>query len=227
MKLVFFGDSMTAGIYGGSYVDEVAKRLPGHEIINAGVGGNTVINLLRRVDDDVIDLEPDGVFVTIGGNDAISYAQPGTRPYYKKSMSIPDGVVTPDRYIEAYRDLLTRLHLAHIQVWMGLGPSEYNEEVVAMKQHYNTLATEVARTLNVPVLDLMLSFAPESLPERPPLDIGFIDLIGKRSASGWNDYETEKQKHGFTYTFDGLHLMPEAAARMAELIVDFLDLPGA
>ena len=28
--------------------------MPEHELINAGVGGNTVINLLRRVDEDVL-----------------------------------------------------------------------------------------------------------------------------------------------------------------------------
>ena len=78
MKIVFLGDSLTWGGYGGDFVAEVDRRLPQHTIVNAGVGGNTVINLLNRLD-SVLDQEPDGVFVMVGGNDAISYSQPQTR----------------------------------------------------------------------------------------------------------------------------------------------------
>ena len=68
--------------------------MPEHELINAGVGGNTVINLLRRVDEDVLSHQPDAVFLMVGGNDAISNNQPKTRSYYRQAMGIPKGVVT-------------------------------------------------------------------------------------------------------------------------------------
>ena len=51
MKIVCFGDSLTEIGYGGCYFKELVKLMPEYELINAGVGGNTVINLLRRVDD--------------------------------------------------------------------------------------------------------------------------------------------------------------------------------
>ena len=50
MKLVFFGDSLVWGGYGGDFVAEVAKLCPQHEIINAGQGGNTILNLLGRLE---------------------------------------------------------------------------------------------------------------------------------------------------------------------------------
>ena len=222
MKIVFLGDSLTWGGYGGSYLDELVRLLPEHSLINAGDGGNTVLNLLRRLDDDVLSHKPDGVFVMVGGNDAISYSQPQTRQYYKQAQKIPEGVVTPDQFAQVYRDLLTRLHTEHVLVWIGLPPAEYNPDVVAAMKQYNDLAAESARALNIPVLDLMAEFAPPDVPERPPLDMAYILTIGSREKSGWNEFDQAKSEGGFTYTFDGLHLMPESAKRLAQSIADFL-----
>jgi len=224
MKMIFLGDSLTEGHYGGSYVAALQAKFPDHELVNAGRGGNTVINLLARLESDVLDHNPDAVFVMVGGNDAISYTQPKTRAYYKQVQSIPEGVVTPQMFAEAYRDLIHQLQLAFLPTWMGLPPAEYSAEVVRAQQHYNQIAGDVARSQSIPVLDLMPHFAPDDVPERSPIDLGFINEIGRRSASGWDDYEGERKRKGYSYTFDGLHLTPASADRMADLIADFLEL---
>lgn len=223
MKIIFLGDSLTWGGYGGDFVAEVSRLLPEHTIINAGEGGNTVINLLRRVD-AVLEKQPDGVFVMVGGNDMISYTQPATQPYYEQVQDIPAGVVTPEMFARSYRDLLTRIQLAHALAWVGLEPVEYSAETVAAMRGYNTLAADAARSLNVPVLDLMAELTPANVPSRPPLTMATINLIGKRTASGWSDYETERQRGGFTYSFDGTHFTPETARRVARRIVEFLGM---
>jgi lysophospholipase L1-like esterase len=224
MKLVFLGDSLVWGKYGGDFVAEIARLLPDHEIINAGVGGNTALNLLNRLD-VILDDNPDGIFVIVGGNDAISYSQPGTRRYYDQVQKVPGGLVTPEQFVQTYRELLTHIQLAHVLAWVGLAPSEYNPETLAAVQQYNRLARETAESLNIPVLDLMAHFpAPDNLPARPPLGQAEINLIGKRASSGWDDFEAERERAGYTFTFDGLHLMPESAKQLAVLIVDFLDL---
>jgi lysophospholipase L1-like esterase len=223
MKIVFLGDSLVWGGYGGDFVAEVARLMPGHTIINAGEGGNTVINLLRRLD-AVLDEQPDGVFVMVGGNDMISYSQPATRPYYEQVQDIPGGAVTPELFAQSYRDLLTRIQLAHALAWVGLEPVEYSAETVAVMRQYNMLAADAARSLNVPVLDLMAELAPANFPSRPPLTLATINLIGRRAASGWSDYDTERQRGGFTYSFDGTHFTPETARRVARRIVEFLNL---
>jgi lysophospholipase L1-like esterase len=87
MRIVFLGDSLTWGGYGGNFVDEVQKQMPEYEIINAGEGGETVINLLRRVEDVLTEHKPDAMFVMVGGNDATSYSQPKTRGYYRKAKN--------------------------------------------------------------------------------------------------------------------------------------------
>lgn len=223
MKLIFLGDSLTQGTYGGSFVDEIVKLLPQHEIINVGENGNTVINLLNRLD-GVLPLEPDGIFVMCGGNDAISYSQPATRLYYKRTGGAPNGSMTPDLFAQNYRDLLTRIQLAHVLAWVGLPPAEYNSQVVQATREFNAIARDIAESLNIPALDLMAEFTPLQIPDRPPLDIPDITLIGQRQKSGWNDYEKERQRQGFNFTFDGMHLTPKSAEKMAASIAAFLKL---
>jgi lysophospholipase L1-like esterase len=221
MKLVFLGDSLTWGGYGGNFVTQVAARLPEHTIVNAGEGGNTVLNLLRRIGGILAD-EPDGVFVMVGGNDAISYSQPETRPYYAQVQKIPDGIVTPEQFAATYRDLLTKIQLAHTLAWVGLEPAEYSAEVCATMERYNGLARDVARSFSVPTLDLNEYFESAPFQPRPPLNIASINLIGQRTRQGWNDYEAERQRNGYNFTFDGLHFTPGAARQAGDIIADFL-----
>jgi lysophospholipase L1-like esterase len=221
MKLAFLGDSLTWGRYGGNFVAEVAARLPDHTIINEGEGGNTVVNLINRLD-GVLEQRPDGIFVMVGGNDAISSSQPETRNYYRRTQKVPDGIVTPEMFTQAYREMLARIQQAQVQVWVGLAPLEYNPETVAAIQQYNRLAQKVAESLNMPILDLSVHFRADNVPSRPPLNQETIRLIGQRMDSGWSDYKAEQQRGGYSFTFDGLHLTPEAAKQVAEIVVEFL-----
>lgn len=225
MKIVFLGNSLTWGGYGADFVSEVARRLPRHEIINAGEGGNTILNLRRRLD-SVLEQQPDGIFVMGGGNDAISASQPETRRYYERVQKVPDGIVTPELFTQTYRDLLTHIQMHHVIAWVGLAPMEHNPTVVAALQDYNARTREIAEALRIDVLDLMAHFPPpDPLPDRPALSQDTINLIGKHTREKWSDYATAQAAGGYTFTFDGLHLMPEVGPKVAELIVDFLDLP--
>ncbi len=224
MKIVFFGDSLTWGGYGGDFVSEVARLLPDHEIINVGQGGNTVINLSRRLERDVLAHHPDGVFLMVGGNDTTSYSQPDTRIYYEQVQKLENGFVSPTQFAQHYRDILNRLLLAHIQVWVALQPKEYNPATVEAMREFNALASDIARSLNIPVLDLFTELLPTNVPDHPPLSLKMINLIGRRLSEKWNDYEGERQRGGCTYSFDGIHFTPETAQRVAEAIVKFLAL---
>ncbi len=223
MKLVFLGDSLTWGHYGGNYVAEVAALLPEHSIMNAGEGGNTVVNLLRRLD-TALAQEPDGLFVMVGGNDTISYSQPATRPYYAQVQKIPAGMITPEQFAQTYRDLLTQLQLAHIQTWVGLENTDYSPQLAAAFAQFNGLAADAARSFNIPVLDFNHHFPASALQHRPPLSLDSINLIGRRINAGWADYDAERARGGYTYTFDGLHWMPDTARQAAKFIVEFLRL---
>lgn len=222
MRIVFLGDSLTWGGYGGDFVEIIASKMPDHTIINAGVGGDTVINLVRRVEDVIEEHQPDALFVMIGGNDAISYTQPATRSYYKHTKKLDGGIVTPEQFESNYRDLLTTIQLHYVQPLVGLAPTEYNAEIIRAKHEYNVIAQRIAESFNVPILDLETPYMPDTPVERDPIDMGFIIQIGERSGSGWNDYEAERQRFGYSYTFDGMHIMPETAEEFADRIIPFL-----
>lgn len=222
MRIVFLGDSLTWGGYGGNFVQVVADQLPDHEIINAGMGGDTVVNLLRRLDDVLEKHEPDAMFVMVGGNDATSYAMPQTRAYYKKAKQLEDGMVTPEQFEETYRELLHQLQLNYVHPLVGLAPTEYSREVIEAKHDYNVRARRVAENLNIPILDLDAIFTPENPIEREAITLAFIQQIGANWNSGWDKFEEERAKWGYTYTFDGLHILPEMANEFAKHIVAFL-----
>ncbi len=89
MRIVFFGDSITAGDkssfnkLGSGYVSILAKRLSEdaklsrYEIVNSGVNGNMVGDLLARYKRDVVQHAPDVVVIKIGINDAYNDFQEG------------------------------------------------------------------------------------------------------------------------------------------------------
>jgi len=222
MKIVFLGDSLTWGEYGGNYVDVVTKLLPEHTIINEGVGGDTVVNLYQRYESVIDEHQPDAMFVMVGGNDAASYSMPDTQIYYRSNKKIDGGIVSPELFERTYRDLLTELQVNHIVTFIGLAPTEYNPKLKATKHQYNQLAQDVASSLNITVLDLETPFATESIPDREAVSLKFIQDIGYRVSSDWNEFEAERAKYDYTHTFDGMHLMPSAAEKMGKLIAEFL-----
>jgi lysophospholipase L1-like esterase len=85
MKIVFFGDSITdcdrdrndINSLGNGYVKVLADKLhpiypdTDIELINQGISGDEVCDLLARVESDVIDLKPDAVVIMIGINNTI------------------------------------------------------------------------------------------------------------------------------------------------------------
>lgn len=85
MKIVFFGDSITDGdrdradinSLGNGYVKILADKLrpiypdTDIELINKGVLGDEVCDLLARVQKDVIDLNPDAVVIMVGINNTV------------------------------------------------------------------------------------------------------------------------------------------------------------
>ncbi|MCU0498183.1 MAG: GDSL-type esterase/lipase family protein [Anaerolineae bacterium] len=221
MRIVFLGASLTEGVYGGNFVRGVAERMPEHEIINMGVGGSTMNRLLERLD-DAIATQPDAVLIMAGSNDAIAYSQPLTRPYYKSAQNLPNGYLTPAEFGQMFRELIERLQLAFIRPLIGLPPLEYNPTIAEASQLFNTIVTDESRAHKVPILDLNPALMPESIPDRPPLDLKMIFLIGDRVQSGWKDYEREREQGGYTYSFDGIHFTEATATRVADLLTDFL-----
>lgn len=69
MKIAFFGDSLTEGFPGASYISILGKKLPGHNLYNYGKGGDTVISLYRRLQNTPLESPFDISVLWVGVND--------------------------------------------------------------------------------------------------------------------------------------------------------------
>lgn len=221
MRIAFLGASLTEGVYGGNFVTAAQAALPEHTLLNHGVGGQTVNKLLERVPDVLAD-SPDAVLMLTGSNDALAYAFPATRSYYKSQQDLPDGFITPEAYGAMFRDLCHAYMLEHVQVWVGLPPMEYSPEAVEAMARFNRETRTVAEALDLPVFDLAAQLNPPTVPERPPLNIQTVFLIGDRVKAGWNDYEAAQAAGGYTYSFDGIHLTPASAQTVGRLVAEWI-----
>ncbi|BAP80896.1 hypothetical protein MT1_3721 [Pseudomonas sp. MT-1] len=101
-KIVALGDSWVAGYLEGSIqreplTNQLAAELPNATIINAGVGGNTVQDLLARFDTDVAPHNPDYVVINTGTNDA---ANPASGTFFPNAV---------DFFQKTYAELLGRI----------------------------------------------------------------------------------------------------------------------
>lgn len=107
--VVFAGDSITdcgrraaEAPFGAGYVrhaiELITARYPALKLkyFNEGIGGNTVVDLQNRWEDDVLRHQPDWITVKIGINDL------------HRGWAPPAAPVTPEIFEAAYRDILTR-----------------------------------------------------------------------------------------------------------------------
>ena len=226
MKIVFLGDSLTQGTIGINYVDRVAQQLRGHHFINAGVNGDTTLNLFRRVEQDVIAHKPDGVLILVGINDAMSYTDAGSRLYFRFVKRVAGGQMSPIAYRENMRALLTRLLAEQIRVWVVLPPVESRPETVATLRQMNAATTELCQDFALPVLDLMQRLTPAHVPERPPVSLSDLLRNLRRSFASPANYDRWQSAGGYTYTFDGIHLTEHGAQVFADEIARFLRQHG-
>ena len=69
--IICFGDSLTFGTgasKGMDYPSQLSKII-GRAVINKGIPGDTTFTALRRLERDVLSIDPDIVLITLGGND--------------------------------------------------------------------------------------------------------------------------------------------------------------
>lgn len=155
--IAFLGDSITAaGAKPNGYarlIDEaVAKSHPerGVKIVYAGISGNRVPDLQKRLDRDVLSQKPTLVFVYIGINDVWHSLH---------------GRGTPkDQYEIGLHDLIKRIRSAGAKVVLAT-PSVIGEKLAGankldpMLDEYAEISRKVAKETGVTLCDLHQQFA--------------------------------------------------------------------
>ncbi len=99
-KIIFFGDSITeAGANAGGYIKLLENMLNKEgisdqfELVGAGIGGNKITDLYLRLENDVLNKNPDIVVIYIGINDVWHKKSYGTGTDLWKFEGFYDAIV--------------------------------------------------------------------------------------------------------------------------------------
>lgn len=107
MKIGFYGDSLTAGHTGVSYLNILQAKFPQHQALNYGRDGDTVRSLYQRIVTQRLIQPLDLAFVWIGVNDVfvhVAWSFPLFKILERKLWAR-----TPEEFTRNYANILTVL----------------------------------------------------------------------------------------------------------------------
>lgn len=154
--VVMLGDSLTAEV-------EWAEMLPGRNVVNRGVAGQTVYEIAERVD-DVLRLRPQAVFLMAGTNDLMEGREP--------AEVATDYAALVDRLTAGGPTVVVQavLHVGRDRNRLGLQRFWYNRRNDKIAE-VNDRLREIAAKRGLPFLDLNLILAPGGvLPDAASID---------------------------------------------------------
>lgn len=165
-KVIFFGDSITyMGARPGGYIvrmkDALEKKNLGSDfdLVGAGIGGNKVYDLYLRMDDDVLQQNPDIVFIYIGVNDVWHKASYGTG-------------TDADKFEKFYAAIINKLLDRHIKTILVtpavIGErSDYTNQQDGDLNAYSQIIRNLAQKFHTGLVDLREIFHTYELKNNP------------------------------------------------------------
>jgi acyl-CoA thioesterase I len=228
--IVFLGDSITEGRIGASYVERVRAQLgETAHVINAGVNGDTVVNLRRRVARDVAPHRPDIVVVMVGLNDiGTVYARPFQRAYYQL-LKGNQQALTLRHFVAGYRDLLHELRRQTTAQIVLSTPTTLTEQpdkpVQPIVDAYAVVVWALANQEGLHVIDVRSAFrhAISADPRPGPdyqLERALSDMLAIRFRGA--TYPELAARRGYRLLVDGVHLTETGAEITADVMVEGL-----
>ncbi len=227
MQIAFFGDSLTAGRPGASYLDVLRRLLPEHELLNYGRGGDSVIALSRRVarlgPADSFDL----AFVWIGANDVFVKTS-WTFPPLRRLLGQP-WAQSRDEFRRYYRSILDDLHprarqvntVPPLLIGEALG-NPWNAELEDLAAEITALSTTYR---NVRYVDLRAVFKLQLSSKQVSdyvaagaLGVAWDVLLGR----DLQRIDERSRARGLHYTLDGVHLNSRGAEMVAEAFAQII-----
>ena len=228
--LVCFGDSLTEGAIGASYVDILRQRLPAAvRVVNAGMNGDTTINLLRRYQRDVVPYRPDLVVILVGLNDLTTvYGWPSNRAYYRFVKRVPLAL-KPALFARLYRRLIAGLRQrtdARLALCTLTTVGErLDDPFQVYVEAYSTVIRALAERERLPLIDLRGAFRSALAQEPrdgPPYHIWTPLLDWATSGLSGRTYAELGERRGYRLLCDGAHLAEAGATLVAETMLPFL-----
>ena len=191
-RVIFFGDSITEqGVRPGGYVkkiDSLSKlenKGDQFEFIGAGISGNKVYDLYLRLEDDVLNKDPDVVVIYIGVNDVWHKSRTGTG-------------TDPDRFERFYNAILKKFKEKNIKAILCT-PATIGEKTDFTNQQdgdlnqYSNIVRSIAKKNELPLVDLRKLFLDYNLKNNPEnKDRGILTNDGVHLNAAGNELVAEE-----------------------------------
>ncbi|NUP68515.1 MAG: SGNH/GDSL hydrolase family protein [Nonomuraea sp.] len=228
MKLICLGDSITRGQVSVDYVAMLRDRLPGADVINAGVNHEPSSKLLERLD-DVVARDPDVVTVLIGTNDANATLSERRAQALRKRWKLPESP-SPAAYAANLAAVAKRLQDETMARVALLSPPVIGEDLDSLPVRRTAEFAGIVRRV---AADQGVAYLP--LHERMTADLRGT-TPGTRYRPESRQAQTAAIQHfllgrsldaisrgrGLRLTTDTVHLNSRGAAMVADLIEGFL-----
>lgn len=234
MRVLIVGDSITEGKLGQSYIPGLLERLPGLEIVNLGLGGDTVFGMKKRAMKYLKRDSRFDVVVIVGGhNDVIlpafermsfSYRMVARAMISRGSLPFEDKKIFYNCY-ETLIDMIMRLCSAKIvlttlscinenlQAETNLVRAQLNEVIRELATRHNFQLAAVGEAF-----DRQLVEGKDYFMDR----VGTTFLLDSYSSKIDGALDRLSKKRGLRLTIDGVHLNSAGAAIYSEVIAETL-----
>jgi len=226
MKILFLGDSITEGIPGVSYVSIMQDSNSDYDLVNRGVGGDTVSSLLRRVK-KMNDLSSfDQIVLFVGVNDVFGKL---TNTYkILKTLTKQRWAKDTSIFKKQYEDLIAHIMKKNKNIIiippLLIGEdisNKWNIELYVLIKIVN----DISNTNNLTYLDLYSEFK-EYLNDKQisnylPMKITELlkDVKGLTTPSLVDQKSNERGLH---LTLDGVHINSKGAKIISKAISNYL-----
>lgn len=220
MRIACFGDSLTEGIPGVSFLEALEAMLPEDTLLNCGKGGDTVISLYRRIGRRQLQGPADVAVLWVGVNDVLAKLSLG-HAMLKRITRQPrarDLAEFSDYYHRTLESLCRRagrvLAVSPLSVGEDLA-NPWNRELEGLCE---VIALVSASFDAVQYVDLRAFLSERLLKERAsdylPKSVASIarDAFFLRTSA---QVDTVASRRGLRVTLDGVHLNSEGAHGVA------------
>lgn len=224
MKIAFYGDSLTEGIPGVSYFRILEAKLPDHELVNHGKGGDTVISLYRRVVRKQLDVPVDIAFLWVGVNDV--FAKVTLAHSMLKRLVRQPWAKDHDQFGDYYARILNLLCPKATKV-VTVSPlligedleNRWNQELAELSEIVSSVSSPI---VNVNYLNLRARFS-ENLAGRTISDYiprsNIRVLLDVLFLQRREQIDKIARGRGLHLTLDGVHLNSTGAEIVAEVFM--------
>lgn len=228
MKIAFFGDSITEGVPGVSFVKRLEQHYPQHQLVNYGKGGDTISSLNRRIH-KISELDSFDVFILfVGVNDlfgklTFTYRILKTLMRQRWARNIH---AFKTQYNSTLEYLMTKKARIIVIPPLLIGEDVHNKWNLMLTEYVSTIESLVATYPSIEYLDLrkeVLSYL-EDKPISSFIPTNVLELLKDvKELHSDDDVDERSKARELHLTLDGVHINSMGATFLMDGIIKALD----